>query len=160
MNGKRFTLCASALVAAVVASPAVAVDSSKTMMIAAPADKVWSVIGDFCGIGDWHPAVETCELSETGGKTIRTLSLKGGGSIVEEETGRSDETMTYAYKILESPLPVANYQSTLSVAKAGDRSVVSWIGSYEAKGGDDAKAKGVIDAIYEAGLAEIAKKAQ
>jgi len=45
------------------------------------ADALWAKIGDFCGIAKWHPALEKCELSADG-KT-RTLSLKGGGTIVE-----------------------------------------------------------------------------
>ena len=46
--------------------------------------QAWAAIGDFCGIAGWHPAIEKCELGEKGGKPIRTLSLKGGGTIVEE----------------------------------------------------------------------------
>jgi hypothetical protein len=45
------------------------------------ADALWARIGDFCGIGKWHPAIEKCELSADG--RTRTLSLKGGGTIVE-----------------------------------------------------------------------------
>ena len=35
-------------------------------------------IGDFCGIGKWHPAIEKCVLSADGKQ--RTLSLNGGGT--------------------------------------------------------------------------------
>ena len=58
-----------------------ALESSAKTASKLSADAVWSKIGDFCGISNWHPAVEKCELSADG-KT-RTLSLNGGGTIVE-----------------------------------------------------------------------------
>src|SRR6266446_4231052 len=58
-----------------------ALESTATATSKLSADALWAKIGDFCGIAKWHPAVEKCELSADG-KT-RTLSLKGGGTIVE-----------------------------------------------------------------------------
>lgn len=146
---KRILL--GAAFAATLAAPAFAVDSSKSAEVSADPEKVWRVIGDFCGIEDWHPAVEKCELDKKDPKT-RTLTLKGGGSIVEKQTARDDKKMSYSYAIVESPLPVANYTSTIKVAKAGSGSKVTWTGSYKAKGAPAAKAKEAIDGIYEAGL--------
>lgn len=35
----------------------------ESLVINAPADKVWTMVKDFCNIHNWHPAVEktTCE---------------------------------------------------------------------------------------------------
>lgn len=151
------TLIAAGLVLA--ATPAFAVEAGKSIEVKAAPSAVWKTIGDFCGIGQWHPAVEKCEMSMKGSKHMRTLSLKGGGTIVEEELSRDDAKMTYSYAIVESPLPVENYKSTIMVAKDGEGSKVSWTGTFKAKGADDAKAQSVIDGIYEAGLKGIAKKA-
>jgi hypothetical protein len=52
---------------------AFALDSSVTMTSSMSPDALWKKIGDFCGIGDWHPAVEKCVLSSDGKQ--RTLSL-------------------------------------------------------------------------------------
>ena len=57
---------------------AFALDSSVTMTSSMSPDALWKKVGDFCGIGDWHPAVEKCVLSADGKQ--RTLALKGGGS--------------------------------------------------------------------------------
>jgi hypothetical protein len=51
-----------------------------------------------------------------------------------------------------SPLPVANYTSTIGVAADGAGSVMTWVGKYDAKGASDAEAKKVIDGIYDSGL--------
>lgn len=144
--------------ATLLATPAFAVDSVKSAMIDADAEKVWRVIGDFCGIEDWHPAIEKCELDKKD-PTMRTLTLKGGGTIVEKQTARDDKKMSYSYAIVESPLPVANYKSTIKVAKSGAGAKVTWTGSYKAKGASAADAKKAIDGIYEAGLEGIAKGA-
>ena len=67
---------------------------------------------------------------------------------------------SYGYTILESPLPVANYASTISVAAKGSGSTITWVGTFDAKGAPDDKAKEVIAGIYDAGLAGIADKAK
>ena len=154
------TAFAAAFAVVLCASPALALDVSTSTEIAAAPAAVWKTIGDFCGIGQWHPVVEKCVLSDKAGKSIRTLSLKGGGTLVEEQLARDDKKMSYSYAILEGPLPVANYKSTIMVAPSGSGSKVTWSGDFKAKGVDDAKAKEVILGIYEAGLKSIAAKAK
>lgn len=146
--------------AATALTPAYALEVTKSIDVAASPEAVWRTIGGFCGIGDWHPVVEKCALSKTGGKPVRTLSLKGGGTLVEEEQSRDDRTMGYTYTILEGPLPVTDYRSTLRVAKAGSGSKVTWTGTFKAKGAPDAKAEEVIGGVYDGGLKSIAGKAK
>ncbi|EAU42898.1 MxaD gene product [Fulvimarina pelagi HTCC2506] len=142
------------------ATPAFALDVAKETEVNATPDKVWSTVGDFCAIADWHPAVASCEESDADGATQRTLSLEGGGSILEELIARDDEAMSYTYRILESPLPVANYESTISVLGEGEMSTLSWSGTFDAaEGATDEDATGAIGGIYDAGLASIAEKA-
>jgi len=131
-------------------------DESKTISVEA----AWKAIGDFCGIGTWHPAVEKCELSEKDGAKLRTLSLKGGGTIVEKLEKWDEENHAYTYSIVESPLPVANYISTLSVKADDDGGAgIKWVGTFDAKGATDDEAKTVVEGIYSAGIAALMDKA-
>jgi hypothetical protein len=114
------------------------------------ADALWAKIGDFCGISKWHPAIEKCELSADG-KT-RTLSLKGGGTIIEALVRMDAASRSYTYAIVNAPLPVANYTSTISVSADGAGSVVTWAGKYDAKGAPDASAQKIVQGIYESGV--------
>lgn len=155
---RRLALPALFLVAGT--APGFAIDLKKTIDIDAPPAKVWSTIGDFCGIGSWHPAVAKCEPSTQGKTMLRTLSLKGGGTIVESQTARDDTAMSYTYAIVESPLPVSDYSSTLAVAPKGSGSTVTWTGSFKAKGAPDTVAADAITGIYESGLKAIADKAK
>lgn len=137
------------------AIPASAIESSIKGTSAASADAVWTKIGDFCGISNWHPAIEKCVLSADG--KMRTLSLKGGGTIVEKLENRDDAGHSYSYSIVDGPLPVANYVSTISVAKDGAGSVVTWSGKYDAKGASDADSKKTMDGVYQAGVDVLVK---
>ena len=58
--------------------------------LAVPAQAVWSVIGSFNGLPDWHPAIEKSEQTEEDGATLRTLSLAGGGTLVERLAAGDD----------------------------------------------------------------------
>jgi polyketide cyclase/dehydrase/lipid transport protein len=127
-----------------------ALDTSAKASSKLSADAMWAKIGDFCGIAKWHPALEKCELSADG-KT-RTLSLKGGGTIVEALTKMDAAGKSYTYSIVSGPLPVANYTSTISVAADGAGSVVNWTGKYDAKGAPDADAVKTIQGVYDSGL--------
>lgn len=146
------TLASAAALLLAAASAASATESTASIAIAATAKKVWTTASpDFCGLGTFHPAIETCALSDAG-KT-RTLSLKGGGTIVEKRLTWSAKKRSYSYAIVESPLPVQNYKSTFTVKPAGrGMSTVTWTGSYEPKGAPEADAKNAIDGIYTSGL--------
>ena len=143
------TISAAATALLISAGAAFALDSSVTMTSSMSPDALWKKIGDFCGIGDWHPAVEKCVLSADGKQ--RTLSLKGGGMIVEALETVDNAGRTYTYTILSSPLPVANYHSTITVSPDPKGSSLKWVGQYDSKGASDADAKKVIDSIYESG---------
>ena len=147
MRIAKISVAATAFLISV--GPAFALESSVTMTSSMSPDALWKKIGDFCGIGNWHPAVEKCVLSADGKQ--RTLSLKGGGTLVEALENRDDANHSYTYTIISGPLPVANYHSTISVSSDPKGSSLKWVGAYDAKGASDADAKKVIDGIYDAG---------
>jgi Polyketide cyclase / dehydrase and lipid transport len=97
------TVAAAALALAFSGLSAGAVESTYKATSTATPEAAWKKIGDFCGIATWHPAVEKCELSD-GGK-MRTLSLKGGGTIVERLVSRDDSAHNYTYEIVSSRYP-------------------------------------------------------
>jgi len=128
---------------------------STKMNLGVPASKVWDVIGGFNALQDWHPAVEKSELEDGG--TRRRLHLVGGGEIVEELKAKDDSGRNYTYTILSSPLPVANYKSTITVNQDADgNAVVEWAGEFEPVGAAS-EAENVIQSIYDAGLQNLKK---
>jgi hypothetical protein len=119
---------------------------------ASPGD-VWALIGGFQGLPGWHPAVETSTREDIGGVEHRRLGLAGGGEILEKNLG--SDTMSVGYEIIESPLPLADYKATISVADAGGKAVVVWASTYE---GTADSASDIVAGIYQAGLDALAAK--
>lgn len=136
-------------------APAFAIDSKVVGAPSAAPDAVWANVGDFCGIAKWHPVVEKCTLSADGG--VRTRDLKGGAVIHEKLEKRDDAARSYSNSIIDSPLPVANYLSTISVVADGAASKIVWISKYDAKVASNADAMRVIDGVYQAGIDALVK---
>ena len=123
-------------------------------------ESVWAMVGDFCAIKDWHPAVAECEEFEEGGETFRTLTLGDGGKIKERLTDSGDTS--YSYEIIESPLPVKSYSARFEVNKDDDENTVEieWEAKFDpADGVEEAKAVEVITGVFEAGVKSVREKA-
>lgn len=121
---------------------------------------LWEKVGGWCAIQEWHPAVASCEETKESDATFRTLTLKDGGKIKERlvDTG----TTSYRYEIIESPLPVKNYEAQFSVTPDDDdldEINVGWSATYDPADGKDAKeARKVIDGIFKDGIDSIKAK--
>ena len=151
-------LLLTTLVVAAFATPALALEVKKEKEIAATPDKAWAAIGEFCAIAKWHPVIASCETSTKDGATFRTLTTKDGAKFLEKLTAEDKAGHSYSYAIVESPLPVANYVSTLAAKldDDGDETELVWSSTFDAKGVPDDKAKEIVGGIYEAGLDNIA----
>lgn len=123
---------------------------SRSVALGASPAEVWSAIGGFQALADWHPAVAASAKEDRGGVEHRRLSLEGGGEIVEKWLG--GDAMSYGYAIIEGPLPVADYVSVISVADAGGKAVVVWCSTFTptADGAED-----VIAGVYDGGLSAL-----
>jgi mxaD protein len=141
----------------------------KTVNIQAPVDKVWSAIKDFDSLNKWHPVFAKDEIVKGDGNkpgTVRKLTIKDGPSFTEELLAFDEATHSYRYRIIESPLPVRDYVSHVSVKPDGKGgSKVTWSGTFKRKStsdtppeaeNDDAAIK-LITGVYAAGLANLKK---
>jgi hypothetical protein len=151
---KKLSFSVAGLAVFILASPAFAIEVVKSVDVSTSPDATWQLMGDFCGIAKWHPAIESCGLSFKNGTTYRTLKLKdGGGEVFERLLTRIGPAYTYTYSIETSPLPVADYQATIVVAPNGPGSTITWGASFNpAKGVAEEKAAEVIGGIFDAGL--------
>lgn len=135
------------------------VDAKK---IAEEGAAIWAKVGGWCAIADWHPAIAKCEESKEGADEFRTLTLKDGGVIKEKLVGKTDRS--YKYQIIESPLPVKNYEAQFSLTPDDDDEDevnLVWAATYDAADGKDAKeARAVIDGIFKAGIDSLKTKAK
>ena len=147
---------------------------NESIEINAPPAKVWGLVKNWNGLHKWHPAFSNTEIkSGTNNKVgaVRTLTLADGGATFDEELdGFSEKKRKYSYRIIsDSPLPVADYSSSIQVksGKTKGSSVLVWKGKFKRKvvdnppaGQDDAGAKKAITGAYQAGLKNAKKLAE
>ena len=133
--------------------------TEKVDLAAAPA-KTWDTIKDFKGWQAWHPAFASTEIVKGEGNTkgtVRLLTAKDGAKFTEELVSFNAASRTYQYHIIESPLPISDYVSTLEVKQNKDGSSVVWSSHFKVKdGASDADVKKVISGVYRAGLDNLA----
>jgi mxaD protein len=171
----RKILAAATLIVLTVAGTAAFADPPKTLKVIksvninAPVDKVWDAIKDFDSLPKWHPGFAADKLTKGDNNkpgAVRKLTVKDGPSFSEELLAFDEATHSYRYRIIESPLPLRDYYSRISVkpnAKGGSR--VTWVGTFKRKStsdtppeaeNDEAAVK-LVTGVYEGGLANLKK---
>ncbi len=157
---------------AVIATPAGAHGPTRqkvveTITIDAPASAVWAKIRNFDALKDWHPAVATSPADKGNAEgSVRQISLKGGGALVETLERYDDGAMRYSYRAKDGgALPVTNYTSTISVSGTGNTATVEWRGAFyraypnndpPPDKNDEAAVKAVTG-VYQGGLVHLKK---
>jgi len=96
------------------------------------AGEMWKTLSDFAGVHTWMPGVESCEVEGEGIGALRRVVL-GGMQITEKLISQDEEARTFAYSIIEGPLPVQNHLSTVSVHETGAKACrVTWAARFSA----------------------------
>jgi hypothetical protein len=135
------------------ASPSSAASLNRSVDVTGTPDAVWSMIGGFCAVKDWHPAIGSCMLDNRSPQTRTLVTKDGAATFVETQTAYSNTEHLYSYTFKSSPLPVSQYFSTLKVApKSSGISTISWSSNYIPDKGKENDAAGALAGIYETGL--------
>ena len=112
-------------------------------------DEAWKVVGDFIGL---LKTMGTDAEAEGEGIGMTRKITMGPASIVERLEERDEDAKKIVYSIVEGPLPVANYVSTMQLTEAGEgRSKLTWSSTFEPVG-DEAMATQIVTGIYDGGI--------
>ena len=134
---------------------------TKDVTVNASPETTWKMIGGFNHLDVWHLVVIASKLTHGDSQSagaVRLLTLGNGATITEELVSNNNALRSYTYAITASPLPVADYVSTITVSAAAEgKSTVTWISSFDASGATDEEAVNVISGIYDAGLNNLDK---
>jgi hypothetical protein len=129
---------------------------SEEVELAATPARTWSVIKDFQRWQTWHPAFATTEITKGGGNakgTVRVLATKDGAKFNEELRMHDAASRSYQYRIIDSPLPISGYVSTIEVRESALGSRVVWSSNFTVNpGASDEEIKKTIAGVYRAGL--------
>ena len=83
-------------------------------------DAVWAKVGDFAGVGDFFPGIESFRL-EGDDRVIGMFGME----IRERLLSRDDAARTISYSVVEG-VPIESHTATISVEADGDGSKVTW----------------------------------
>jgi carbon monoxide dehydrogenase subunit G len=89
--------------------------------IAASADQVWTVVGDFGGIAGWMPGIETCRV-EGDDRIIGMMGM----TITERLVAKDDAARTLTYAIADGA-PVESHEAVITVTPTGETAHVTWV---------------------------------
>jgi hypothetical protein len=133
---------------------------SERVDLAAAPSRIWDTIKDFNGWQAWHPAFASTAITKGEGNTkgtVRVLTTKDGAKFIEELVSHNAASRTYAYRIIESPLPITDYVSTLEIKQNKAGSSVMWSSNFKVKAGaSEEEMKKMISGVYRAGLDNLA----
>ena len=88
--------------------------------VTATPDEVWAKVGDFGGVGEFFPGIESCRLEGED----RVIGLFGM-EIRERLLARDDESRTLTYSVVAG-VPVDSHTATVSVEPDGTGSRIIW----------------------------------
>src|SRR4030095_9113852 len=129
---------------------------TEEVYLAATPSKTWEKIKDFNRWQDWHPAFASTAITRGEGNTkgtMRVLTTKDGAKFTEELVSHSAASRSYQYRIIESPLPITDYVSTLQIKQNRAGSTVVWSSNFNVKDGvSEEDMKATIAGVYRAGL--------
>ena len=125
------------------------------------ADAVWSIVGNFNGLPDWHPWVRSSVLAPAAGGLGRRVTIDGGRAGHRELTERlvsfDSAGREYAYTIIDGPIPFTEYVGRFRVVATGaGRCMLEYRGRYRpAAGKSEAEATERIRTFYEAAIGNL-----
>jgi NADPH:quinone reductase-like Zn-dependent oxidoreductase len=132
---------------------------TRSAVIDAPIEHVWSVLRDFNGHVSWHPAIaeshiEQGEPSDRVG-CVRNFSLQDGNQIREQLLALSDDAFLSTYCILDATVPLRRYVATVTLKRVtdGDRTFWHWQSTFETPPGREQELADMVGrGVYEAGF--------
>lgn len=127
--------------------------------VAAPAAKVWELLGDFGGLMKWGGGMlQSCTVEGSGVGAVRRNGLPGGMEIVErcEAYDAAARSLSYSMVSESRILSVKNYLSVCTVVETGaDECRVDWSATFDVDGITEDQARGMVRGLYLAGIAGV-----
>lgn len=114
-----------------------------------PRRKVFDILVQFGGLEKLLPdMIDSLELTGSGLGALRTVKLKGGGTVIERLDAAFDERL-FAYTItFNDKMPFENYCAVVTLEDAGNKTVARWGSNWDAKGASEGEIKEMLTALY------------
>jgi hypothetical protein len=138
----------------------------RSAIIYAPADKVWNLVRNFNDLPKWHPAIASSEIEQNRPPDsigcVRRFRLSSDGAMLRERLlALADDTRSFTYSILESPMPVDNYIAEMRFTRItmGDKTFAEWSAEFDVTSGPpEDTAKDIGDNVFAFGFEALNSK--
>lgn len=124
---------------------------ASTVIPASP-DQIWGFLRDFARVDAWHPDVVSASIEDTDpGPRVgleRTITLRDGSVMRERLLALDDDQHSYTYSLVESPLPISEHSSTVTLfpVTTDDATFVSWSVDFVVEGDEP---EGLVDGVRD-----------
>lgn len=130
-----------------------------TASVKLPSVLVWNKLIAFGGTEKFVPdLLEKVIVEGDGIGAVRTISLKGGGEIVEELTKIDETKHQMTFVVLSTPMPVYNYEGTFTIRSINkDECAVDFESIYEVSPENKQEMNKVIKGFQETFISNLHK---
>ena len=113
---------------------------------------------DYFGDASWVPGTARCEIEGTGVGALRNITTTDGVKLKERLESFDAAAHRYSYRLVEAPMPVKDYVSTVEVAAEGTGSRITWKASFEAPAESAEGIRGALDGLFRAAMDGLREK--
>ncbi|NBA97845.1 SRPBCC family protein [Pseudomonas sp. R5(2019)] len=108
--------------------------------IAADAQRVWSIVGNFAGFPVFIPALAHIEMTGEGVRSVRKKLFKDGNVVIEQLNARDDQALHMTWSLIYTSLNIGNLWAAMQVEEidAGYARAVWTIEAEPLEGGAEA----------------------
>lgn len=131
-------------------------------VINAPIKSVWSLIRDFNGHSEWHPAVTESKIEGNGPAdavgAVRVFMMSSGERMSERLLSLSDLEHKFSYELVASELPIMDYIAHVALKRITDKDQTfwEWQSRFRTTAGKEVEMSRVVrEDVYKAGFEAI-----
>ena len=135
----------------------------RSAIIHASVNKVWRLVRNFNDLPRWHPAIASSEIEDGLPPDrigcVRRFRLSSDGGLLREQLlSLADDSRSFTYSILESPMPVDNYMAVMRFTPitVGDETFAEWWAVFDVTSGPpEVTAQEIGDNVFAVGFAAL-----
>jgi hypothetical protein len=122
-----------------------------SVTVSATPEQAFAVVGNFSD-ASWVPGTARTELDGSGVGAVRTVTTADGTRLKERLEEYDPARRRYTYALVEAPMPLKNYFSTVEVASAGAGALIRWTASFDAPAEMAENIRGALDGLFKTAM--------
>jgi hypothetical protein len=127
---------------------------SASVELSASVERVWSHVSRFDD-ASWVRGTKQCLVEGAGVGAVRTIVTVDGARIREKLLSYDETAHRFSYAIIEAPMPLHDYVSSVEVEAKGSGTRMTWSCSFEAPAENAEAIRTGLDGLFRASLEDL-----